>query len=60
MWRFKQDQPVSDGFFNQVKLITAIVRLWNSVVGHSHFGGASHAVGMSIRVGIKIFSTVRG
>lgn len=51
---------MSDRFFNQVRLITAMARLWNSVVGHNHLGVANHAVGISIRVGIKIFSTVRG
>lgn len=53
-----EDQPVSTMFFNQIRLAKAITRLWDSVKGQSHLGGASHVVGISINVGIKIFSIV--
>lgn len=45
---------------NHVKLNTAMRRLWASVEGHSHFGFVNHVVGISIRVGIRIFSIVAG
>lgn len=38
----------------------ATSRLWSKVVGHSHLEGVSHVVGMSMRVGIRIFSIVGG
>lgn len=56
----RQDQPVSDVFFSQVRLASAMTRLWERVVGHNHLAGVSQAVGRSIRVGIRIFSIVRG
>lgn len=56
----RQDQPVSDVFFSQVRLANAMIRLWERVIGHNHLAGASQAVGRSIRVGISIFSIVRG
>lgn len=34
------------------------MRLWRRVVGHSHLPGTNQAVGMSMRVGSKIFSIV--
>lgn len=52
--------PVSDIFFNQDRLAVAIKRLWRRVVGHSHFLGATHVTGISIRVGTRIFSIVGG
>lgn len=38
----------------------AIKRLWRRVVGHSHFLGAAHVTGISIKVGMRIFSIVEG
>lgn len=55
---FKLVQPVSDVLWSQVRLARAIMRLWRRLVVHSHFVGASQAVGRSIKVGIKIFSIV--
>lgn len=52
-------QPVDHEVFNQVKLPVAITRLWAMVAGQSHFGGSSQEVGISIRVGRRIFSIVR-
>lgn len=37
-----------------------MIRLCARVVGQSHLAGANQAVGISIRVGIKIFSIVKG
>ena len=58
MYKLSSDQPVSDMFFNQERLIRAIIRLCASVVGHSHLAGVSQAVGTSISVGISTFSIV--
>lgn len=58
IYRFSEDQAVSDGFLNQVRLNSAMIRLWVRVVGHSHLAGVSQAVGKSMRVGIIIFSIV--
>lgn len=58
--RPRWDQPVSEKFFRQLKLVTAIVRLKNNVIGHNRLEWASHAMGMSIRVGTKIFNTEGG
>lgn len=55
-YKFREVQPVSDIFLSQVRLASAIVRLWRRVVGHSHLAGVIQAVGMSIMVGIKIFN----
>lgn len=60
MYRLSEDQPVSDRFFNQVRLTSAITRLCISVVGHSHLAGVNQVVGTSIRVGIRIFNIVGG
>lgn len=43
-----------------MRLARAIIRLWSKAVGHSHLVGDNQMVGMSIRVGIKIFSIVGG
>lgn len=51
---------MSNRFFSQVKLMRAIIRLCISEVGHNHLAGVSQAVGISIIVGIRIFSIVRG
>ena len=56
----RQDQPVSDVFFNQVRLASAMIRLWDRAADHNHLAGVSQAVGRSMRVGIKIFSIVGG
>lgn len=58
MYRLRDVQPVSDRFSSQVKLAKAMTRLWARVVDHSHFAGVSQIVGMSIRVGMRIFSIV--
>lgn len=60
MYTPRLDQPNSDAFFSQVRLARAIMRLCTRVVGQSHLAGAPQAVGISIRVGIRIFSIVRG
>lgn len=52
--------PVSAGFFIQMRLAVAIRRLLKVVVCQIHFEGASQVVGISIMVGSKIFSIVRG
>ena len=49
---------MSDRFLSQSRLAKAIIKLWDRVVGHSHFAGDNQAVGTSIKVGIKIFSIV--
>lgn len=54
------DQLVSARQVSQVVLYMAIRRLWARVAGHSHFAGVSQVVGMSIIVGIIIFSIVGG
>lgn len=54
------DQPVSAIFFNQERLATAITRLWRRAVDQRYIGLMSQAVGISISVGIRIFSIVRG
>lgn len=56
----RQDQPVSERLFSQVRLARAIIKLWARVVGQSHFAGVSHVVGINIKVGIRIFSIVGG
>lgn len=56
MYRPSEDQPVSERFSSQVRLARAMTRLWARVVGHNHFAEASQVVGMSIRVGTRIFS----
>lgn len=58
MYRLSSDQPVSDMFWSQDRLISAIIRLCVRAVGHSHLAGASQVVGTSMSVGIRIFSTV--
>lgn len=60
IYRLREDQPVSDRFFNQVRLKRAITKLWARVEGQSHLGEESQVVGASIRVGIRIFSIVGG
>lgn len=52
----RKDHPVSDVFFNHERLAKAIKRLWSRVVGHNHLVGVIQAVGISIIVGIRIFS----
>lgn len=52
--------PVSEMFFNQWRLAVAISKLCKRVADHSHFLGAAQIVGTSIKVGIKIFSIVKG
>jgi len=56
----REVQPVSDRLSSQVRLASAIMRLWARVVGHSHFAGTIQVVGTSISVGIRIFSIVVG
>lgn len=58
IYRLREVQPVSDRLSNQVRLASAIIRLWARVVGHSHFRGVNHVVGTSMSVGIRIFSIV--
>lgn len=60
MYRFNEVQPVSDRLSNQVRLASAIIRLWARVVGQSHLGDTNQVVGTSISVGIRIFSIVEG
>lgn len=60
IYGLRLDHPVSERFFNHERLATAMTRLCRSVVGHNHLAGASHVVGTSISVGIKIFSIVEG
>lgn len=43
-----------------MKLASAMIRLCVSVEGHSHLGEENQVVGKSIRVGIIIFSIVKG
>lgn len=52
----RKDHPVSDEFFSHDRLMSAINRLWSRVVGHSHLVGVNQAVGISIIVGMRIFS----
>ena len=52
------DHPVSDMLLNQVRLMRATIKLCPRVVAHNHLVGVSQAVGISIRVGIRIFSIV--
>lgn len=56
----REVQPVSDRFFSQERLAKAISRLCIRVVGQSHLAGVSQVVGMSISVGMRIFSIVAG
>lgn len=49
-------QPVSEGHFIHCRLKKAIIRLWARADGHSHLGGANQIVGISIIVGMRIFS----
>lgn len=56
----RQDHPVSERFFSHEKLASAIIRLCARVVGHSCLVGDSQIVGISIRVGTRIFNIVRG
>lgn len=51
---------VSDVQLSQLKLSSAIIRLWDTVAVHSHFCGVSQIVGNNIKVGIRIFSIVEG
>lgn len=60
MYRFSEVHPVSERLSSQVRLASAITRLWARVVGHSHFEGTIHVVGTSINVGMRIFSIVVG
>lgn len=60
MYWLREVQPVSDRFSNQVRLASAIIRLWAKAVGHNHFEGTIQVVGTSISVGIRIFSIVEG
>lgn len=57
---FKVVHPDSVLLFSHERLNKAIKKLWARVVGQSHFGGVSQAVGMSIIEGIRIFSIVVG
>lgn len=59
-YELRQDHPVSERFFSQEKLASAMIRLCARVTGHRRLAGASQIVGTSIRVGIRIFSIVRG
>lgn len=52
----RQYHPVSEELLIQERLIRAINRLWQRVVGQSHLSFESQVVGNSIRVGIRIFS----
>lgn len=54
----RQAQPVSEAFFSQSRLMRAMIRLWQRVVGQSHLSLESQVVGNSISVGIRIFSIV--
>lgn len=58
--RLRLDQPISSVLISHVKLIKAMSRLWPKVVGHSHFAGTIHAVGINIIVGISTFNIVGG
>merc|ERR1712035_236994 len=60
IYGLRQDQPVSERFFSQVRLASAITRLCRSAVGHNHLAETSQVVGTSMRVGIRIFSIVEG
>ena len=60
MYTLREDQPVSDKFSSQVRLASAMMRLWARVVGHNHFDGTIQVVGTSISVGMRIFSIVVG
>ena len=60
MYWLRQVHPVSAGIFSHEKLITAIIRLYMSVVAHSFLWGVSQATGRSIIVGNKTFSIVGG
>ena len=52
------DHPVSVVLLNHVRLISAIIILCPRVEVHSHLAGTSQAIGMSIKVGKRIFSIV--
>jgi len=54
------DQPVSELFINQWRLISAMIRLWPRDEGHNHLGRDSQIVGNSIRVGRRTFSIGEG
>lgn len=60
MYRLREVQPVSDRLFSQLRLARAISRLCIRVVGQSHLAGVSQVVGMSISVGMRIFSIAVG
>lgn len=59
-YRLRVVHPVSEVFFNQVKLAVAISRLWRRLEGHNHLLGVSHVVGIISRVGMRIISIVGG
>lgn len=53
-------QPVSPGLLSHKRLKIAIMRLCARAEGQMCLDGASQVVGMSIIVGIRIFSIVGG
>jgi len=52
--------PDSATLVSHERLKREITRLCPRVTGHSHLGGAIQVVGISIRVGIKIFNIAGG
>lgn len=60
MYELRVCQPVSEAFISQERLKVAMIKLWVRAVGQSHLAGESQAVGTSIRVGMRIFSILRG
>lgn len=54
--RLSEDQPVSERFFSHERLIKEMQKLYNKLMGQSQLGLSSQAVGISISVGIRIFS----
>ena len=60
MYGLRKAQPVSERFFNQERLKSAIIRLWRRAVGHNHLAGVSHVVGTRRIVGMRIVNIVAG
>lgn len=52
------DHPVSSSHFSHRRLAVAIIKLWHVAAVHAHFLLTSQVVGISIMVGIIIFSIV--
>ena len=54
--RLREDHPVSERFFNQERLIREMQKLYIKLMGQSQLRLSNQAVGISMSVGIRIFS----